>query len=78
MADEPVIDVTRVSDKGQIVIPKEVRDKLAIKEGTRLIVVAVEDAIVLQKVETVAGKIRVREIMERIRAITQRLSFGKV
>lgn len=77
MANEPIIDVTRVSDKGQIVIPKEIRDMLGIREGTKLIVVAVENAIVLQKVETVAGKIRIRDIMERIRVITQKLSFGK-
>ncbi len=76
MTEEPVIDVTRVSDKGQVVIPKEIRDKLGFKEGTKLIVIATEDAVVLQRIETVAGKIRVRELMERIRSITSKLRFG--
>jgi len=76
MKEDPVIDVTRVSDKGQVVIPKEIRDKLGFKEGTRLIVVATEDAVVLQRIEAVAGKIRVRELMERIRSITSKLRFG--
>ena len=71
-----MIDVTRVSDKGQVVIPKEIRDKLGFKEGTRLIVVATEDAVVLQRIEAVAGKIRVRELMERIKSITSKLRFG--
>ena len=76
MKEDPVIDVTRVSDKGQVVIPKEIRDKLGFKEGTRLIVVATEDAVVLQRIEAVAGKIRVRELMERIKSITSKLRIG--
>lgn len=76
MTEDPIIDVTRVSDKGQVVIPKEIRDKLGFKEGTKLIVVATEDAVVLQRIETVAGKIRVRELMKRIRSITSKLRFG--
>jgi len=76
MTEDPLIDVTRVSDKGQVVIPKEIRDKLGFKVGTRLIVVATEDAVVLQRIEAVAGKIRVRELMERIRSITSKLRFG--
>ncbi len=76
MTEDPVIDVTRVSYKGQVVIPKEIRDKLGFKEGTRLIVVATEDAVVLQRIEAVAGKIRVRELMERIRSITSKLRIG--
>ena len=76
MTEDPLIDVTRVSDKGQVVIPKEIRDRLGFKEGTKLIVVATEDAVVLQRIEAVAGKIRVRELMERIRSITSKLRFG--
>ena len=76
MTEDPLIDVTRVSDKGQVVIPKEIRDKLGFKVGTRLIVVATEDAVVLQRIEAVAGKIRVRELMERIKSITSKLRFG--
>ena len=76
MTEDPLIDVTRVSDKGQVVIPKEIRDKLGFKEGTKLIVVATGDAVVLQRIEAVAGKIRVRELMERVRAITSKLRFG--
>jgi len=76
MKEDPIIDVTRVSDKGQVVIPKEIRDKLGFKEGTKLIVVATEDAVVLQRIEAVAGKIRVRELMERVKSITSKLRFG--
>jgi len=77
LPDEPLIDVTKVSDKGQVVIPKEIRDKLGFTEGSRLIVVATEDAVVLQRVETIAGKVRMRDLLERVRALTDRLGFGK-
>jgi AbrB family looped-hinge helix DNA binding protein len=77
MADEPVIDVTKVSEKGQVVIPKEIRDKLRFEVGTKLIVIATGDAVVLQRIDAVAGKIRVRELLERVKALTGRLGFSR-
>ncbi len=76
MADEPIIEMTRVSDKGQVVIPKEIREKLRFTEGSKLIVIATEDAVVLQRIETVAGKMRMKDILERVRSITGRISLG--
>lgn len=76
MPDEPLIDVTKVSDKGQVVIPKEIRDKMGFKEGTKLIVIATSDAVVLQRVEAIAGKIRVRDLLDRIKSITAKLGFS--
>jgi AbrB family looped-hinge helix DNA binding protein len=77
LTEDPLIDVTKVSEKGQVVIPKEIRDKMGFIEGTKLIVIAAEDAVVLQRIETVAGKVRVRDILDRIKTITSRLGFGK-
>ena len=77
MADGPIIDVTKVSDKGQVVIPKEVRDRLKMGPGTKLIVVATDDAVVLQRIETVAGKMRMREIMDIARNISDKFKLGK-
>jgi AbrB family looped-hinge helix DNA binding protein len=77
MTDGPIIDVTKVSDKGQVVIPKEVRDRLGMGPGTKLIVVATDDAVVLQKIETVAGKMRMRDIMEIARNVSEKFKLGK-
>jgi len=77
MTEGPIIDVTKVSDKGQVVIPKEVRDRLQMGPGTKLIVVATDDAVVLQKIETVAGKMRMRDIMEIARSISERFKLGR-
>jgi len=76
MAEDPVIDITKVSDKGQVGIPKEIREKVGFKEGAKLIVVATEDAVVLQRIETVAGKIRVRDLIARIKSVTSKLGLG--
>jgi AbrB family looped-hinge helix DNA binding protein len=77
LPDEPIIDVTKVSDKGQVVIPKEIREKVGFTVGSRLIVVATDDAVVLQKVETIAGKVRMRDLLDRVKSLTDRLGFGR-
>lgn len=77
MADGPIIDVTKVSDKGQVVIPKEVRDRLQMGPGTKLIVVATDDAVVLQRIETVAGKMRMRDIMDIAKNISEKFKLGR-
>lgn len=42
---------TKLSSKGQVVIPQEVREALHLKEGTPLAVIAQEDSILLKKIE---------------------------
>jgi len=42
------MDTTRLSSKGQIVIPKAVRDRHGWREGTEFTVEATRDAIVLR------------------------------
>jgi len=42
-------DITIVSDKGQIVIPSYMRNKLGWKPRSKLLVYNVEDAIILKK-----------------------------
>jgi AbrB family looped-hinge helix DNA binding protein len=76
MADDPIIDMTKVSDKGQVVIPKEIRDKLKFSEGAKLLVIATEDAVILQRIESVAGKMRVKDIMERVKSLAGRITLG--
>ena len=43
------IRTVTVSSKGQIVIPEEIRKEMAIKNGTKLVLVEKEGKIVLQK-----------------------------
>ena len=51
--DKIAIDTTRLSAKGQVVIPVDVRNKLQLKTGNKLLVVSSENSIILQKVDSV-------------------------
>jgi len=44
------VELTRLSSKGQVVIPQHVRDKLGLKEGETFVVLGKEDMIILKKV----------------------------
>jgi len=46
-----MLDVIKVSSKGQIVIPEHTRQKLGIKTGTRLVMLQKSDSITLEKEE---------------------------
>ena len=45
-------ELTKISSKGQVVIPIDVRNKLNIKEGSVFAVTAKKDMIVLKKLDT--------------------------
>lgn len=40
MPDDPIVAVTRVSGNGLVTIPREIREKLDLQPGTKLVVVA--------------------------------------
>ena len=46
------IDITRLSSKGQIVLPQALREQMRLVEGARFIVMGTSDTIILKKLET--------------------------
>ncbi len=54
----------RVTEKGQVTIPKEFRDKLGMLPGSRVDFLLVDDHLVVRKVA--AGSGRGRRIVERL------------
>ncbi len=72
------IDTTKVSEKGQIVIPKEVRDKLGLKAGSKLIIIATNDLMIMQKAELVGERMRAWEIVNRARLLAEKLGLRKL
>lgn len=44
------IEITSVSSKGQVVIPKRIRSQLSIAEGTKFIVIADGSNLLLKKI----------------------------
>ncbi len=69
-------ELTRVSSKGQIVIPKTMRENLKIKPKTMLLIYGKGDALILKKYQAPLAK---RKIEELFRIIDRRVAkFGKL
>lgn len=51
---EQIEDIIKVSSKGQIVIPREIRKKLGVKGGEKLLVLTCGSDIVLRKAKGVS------------------------
>ncbi len=55
-------ELTKMSSKGQIVIPRQVRKELELKEGETFAVVGKSDTIILKKIEIPSQK----EVFEKL------------
>ena len=60
--NDQVEDIVKVSSKGQIVIPREVRKKLGVKGGEKLLVLTRDGDILLRKTK----ELSLEDIAERI------------
>ncbi len=66
--EEKLEDIVKVSSKGQIIIPKDVRERLGVKTGEKLLVLSRDGEILLRKTE----KISMQEVAERIEKQTRK------
>jgi antitoxin PrlF len=66
------VNVTKLSSRGQVVIPRDMREKLRLEEGTGLLVFRIGDSIILKSTsETSAGELasNLEAIREKIREL---------
>lgn len=68
---EKLEDMVKVSSKGQIIIPKDLRERLGVKTGEKLLVLSRNGEILLKKteevsIEEIAGKIEKQTKQEGI------------
>tara|TARA_B100002003_G_scaffold155642_1_gene144303 strand:+ start:1649 stop:1858 length:210 start_codon:yes stop_codon:yes gene_type:complete len=68
------VETTKLSEKGQVVIPKEFRKKMGLKTGNQFLVIAAQEAIILQRMEIVKRKLKVEEVLDIAKNVTQELS----
>ena len=78
MPDDPIVAVTRVSGNGLVTIPREIREKLDLQPGTKLVVVAIEDAVVLQRAEALLARESPRGLLKRIRTMFSRVPIKNI
>lgn len=71
---EKIEDVTKVSSKGQTVIPKEIRERLGILPGEKLLVITRDEEIILKKTK----KLNLEEISERIERVSKEINIDKL
>lgn len=69
------IELTKMSSKGQVVIPQKVRDMLKIKEGQTLAVSAEKDLLVLKKISNPLEQDL--ETIEEIKEAWKEIESGK-
>ncbi|MFQ6076669.1 MAG: AbrB/MazE/SpoVT family DNA-binding domain-containing protein [Candidatus Bathyarchaeia archaeon] len=62
------VALVRLSSKGQLVIPKAVREKLGLKEGDRLLLFSTGNLAVLRKVEEEESLLSMLSAQARARA----------
>lgn len=62
-----IVEMTRVSTKGQVVLPRAIRDAFKIKEGEQLLVLGSEDGILFKRLEKPL-KDRFRQMMKESQA----------
>jgi len=48
----PILEVTSVSTRGQVVIPNDIRDNMNLKPGTKMIIIQEGDNILLKPIKT--------------------------
>ena len=73
MPDDVLVKVSKVAEKGIVQIPFEIRKKLDLRPGTKMIVFATEDGVVLRKAELLFASESPGGLLKRIRGI-----FSKV
>ncbi|HLC57417.1 MAG TPA: AbrB/MazE/SpoVT family DNA-binding domain-containing protein, partial [Candidatus Nanoarchaeia archaeon] len=59
--------ITKMSSKGQVVIPQEVREELGLGEGELFVVIGSKDALILKQVK----KPSTQEIMDELKIIAR-------
>ena len=62
---------TRLSSKGQVVIPEEIRERLGLKEGTQFVVVGERDVVILKSIAAPA-MVEFDDLLRRARSAARK------
>ena len=62
------IEITKMTSKGQVVIPQEIREEKGLKEGERFLVYDLSDSIVLKRVKNLESARSIDEFEKAFRS----------
>ena len=72
------VEMIKMSSRGQIVIPQDIREEICASEGTMFAVVSGRDSIVLKKVETPSKEELICELKEIAKEGKRRLEAKNI
>jgi AbrB family looped-hinge helix DNA binding protein len=67
---------TKMSSKGQVVIPEEIRERLDLKEGTQFIVIGQGDSVILKSIVPPAMN-QFKDLLSLARKEAKKVNFKK-
>lgn len=72
------IEITKMTSKGQVVIPQSIRERKDIEEGERFIVYDTDDTIVLKRVKNLEKVKDVKELEKTFSALWRTAQTRKI
>ena len=69
------LDFTRLSEKGQIVIPNTMRKSMNLKKGTRFVILGLDDTLVLRKLELSRERLMLKQLLAKSRQRAKKIGF---
>lgn len=71
------VEMTRVSEKGQVVIPSRLRDQMKIKKSDQFLIFGEGSTIILKKIEKPAVKKTFDEVAKPLRKAAKKTGFSR-
>lgn len=70
------IEVTKLSSKGQVVLPQAIRDRLRLETGAKFVVIGEGDVVILKKLEVPARE-QLKQLLKESRACARRTGLKR-
>lgn len=71
------VEITRISEKGQIVIPSNLRKEMGIKKSDQFLVFGEDNTVIFKKIEKLAIQKSFKELTKPLRESAKRLGLTK-
>jgi AbrB family looped-hinge helix DNA binding protein len=78
LPEDPIIAITKVLPRGAVQLPPEVRKRLGLKPGTKLVHATADDAVVIRKAEVLLGRQPARGVLTRLKSMFSQMPIRDV